>query len=490
MINIFSLNNVLFFRLFFFIITTFFCSSADAQLCNGSLGDPVVNITFGAGDNFGPPLAAATTNYQYVNDACPVNGFYTLLNRGVECNYGWHVLERDHTGNTQGYFMLVDASFEPSDFYLDTVKSLCANTTYEFAAWMLNMKYFIQGIRPNITFSIETPDGKVLQSYNSGDIPVEQTIIWKQYGFYFTTPVNVSTIVLRMKNNAPGGNGNDLALDDITFRPCGELITASVIGNANNSIDICDGNTVVYNYTAAVSAGYQSPVYQWQLSKDKGVSWSDITGANAVNYQRIPTAAGNYWYRFTVVEANAANAKTCRIASNAIIINVHPIPIVNAGPDRNLLTGSSAILNTTAEGEALSYSWMPNNYISDNTILTPTVSPVQDLNYKLSATSLYGCTNSDDVLVKVVSGIYVPSAFTPNGDGKNDVWKIPFLDPAYGAAVNVFNRFGQLVYHATGEVVAWDGKFNGTDQQTGTYVYIVTAKTGNLNLKGTVNLIR
>ena len=209
-------------RSYFLLITLIFCCGAQAQLCTGSLGDPVVNITFGTGYNPGPPLSAATTNYQYVTDACPVNGFYTLLNKGVECNYGWHVLQSDHTGNANGYFMLVDASFEPSVFYLDTVKDLCANTTYEFAAWMLNMKYVLQGTRPNITFSIETISGQILQTYNSGYIPVEQTIVWKQYGFYFTTPVNVSGIVLRMTNNAPGGDGNDFALHDITFLPCGQ----------------------------------------------------------------------------------------------------------------------------------------------------------------------------------------------------------------------------------------------------------------------------
>ena len=133
------------FRLFFFTRYIFLGSlllligaalpfNTQAQLCIGSLGDPVVNITFGAGNNPGPAVAAATTNYQYVTNACPVNGDYTLLNKGVECNYGWHVLQGDHTGNANGYFMLIDASFEPGDFYLDTVKNLCANTTYEFAA--------------------------------------------------------------------------------------------------------------------------------------------------------------------------------------------------------------------------------------------------------------------------------------------------------------------------------------------------------------------
>ncbi|MEP7229840.1 MAG: T9SS type B sorting domain-containing protein [Ginsengibacter sp.] len=477
----------------FFLLTSLllnlaFQSRAVAQLCNGSLGDPVVNITFGAGDNFGPRLAAATTSYQFVSNACPVNGFYTLLNRGVECNYGWHVLEHDHTGNSGGYFMLVDASFEPSDFYLDTVKNLCANTTYEFAAWMLNMKYVLQGTRPNITFSIETTTGQVLQTYNSGDIPVEQTVVWKQYGFYFTTPANVSNIVLRMTNNAPGGEGNDLALDDITFRPCGDLITASVQEDTSGVIDVCEGNSSSYTFKAIPSLGYQSSVYQWQLSTDKGATWNDITGASTITYKRLPTATGNFWYRFTEAEANASRA--CGIASNVIIINVQPKPIVDAGPDRNVISGAAIVLNAKAEGDGLAYLWSPGSYIDDITKLTPTVSPVQDTRYTLSASSLYGCTGEDNVLVKVVSGLYIPNAFTPNGDGINDLWKIPFLDPEYDANVRVFNRYGQLIYQATGEVVAWDGKFHGGIQPAGTYIYLVTFKANKLTLKGTVTIIR
>lgn len=480
----------LFLRSLFLLAALFFCCSAYSQLCNGSLGDPVVNITFGAGYNPGPPLAAAATSYQYVADACPVNGFYTLLNKGVECNYGWHVLQSDHTGNSGGYCMLVDASFEPGDFYLDTVKNLCANTTYEFAAWMLNMKYVSQGIRPNITFSIETAGGDVLQTYNSGDIPVEQTVVWKQYGFYFTTPENTAAIVLRMTNNAPGGDGNDLALDDITFRACGQLITAAVEGNTNSTIDVCEGNANIYTFTATVAAGYLSPVYQWQLSADKGATWNDIVNAATFTYQRQTTDAGNYWYRFTVAEATSAGLKTCRIASTPVIINVHSIPLVDAGPDRYIITGNTVILNAKAEGEDLAYTWWPDNNINGITTLTPAVSPLQDIQYTLSATSKFGCSNKDNVLVKVVNGIYIPTAFSPNGDGKNDEWKIPFLDAGYEATVNVFNRYGQLVYHTAGEIISWDGRLHGVMQSCGTYIYSVTFKESKLILKGTVTIIK
>jgi gliding motility-associated-like protein len=94
------------------------------------------------------------------------------------------------------------------------------------------------------------------------------------------------------------------------------------------------------------------------------------------------------------------------------------------------------------------------------------------------------------VQVKVVTGIYVPNAFTPNGDGKNDEWRIPFLDPAFEATVSVFNRYGQMVYHTLSEVVAWDGRLNGTMQGSGVYVYLITFKGSKLKLQGHLVLIR
>ena len=71
--------------------------------------------------------------------------------------------------------MVINASFNPGDFFVKTVDGLCPNTTYEFAAWIFNvLEPFAcrgQGIKPNITFNIEKTDGTVLQSYQTGDIP-------------------------------------------------------------------------------------------------------------------------------------------------------------------------------------------------------------------------------------------------------------------------------------------------------------------------------
>ncbi len=332
-----------------------------AQLCSGSLGDPVVNITFGAGQNPGPALRAATTSLIYASNACPVNGFYSVFNSGIQCNYGWHVLQSDHTGDPNGYFMLIDASFEPNDFYLDTVKGLCANTTYEFAAWMLNMKNISFGIRPNITFNIETLTGQILQSYNTGDIPVEQVIKWRQYGFFFTTPATTAGIVLRMTNKAPGGDGNDLAMDDITFRPCGPLVTSVIEGsNAITSMDLCETNQAVLQFSTEISAGYNVPAYQWQQSTTNGVLWEDIPGANNTSFIRQPTLPGTYLYRVSVAEKGNISSLNCRVSSNAITIQVNKNPVAIISNNGPVCAGKPIKLSASG---GTSYLWSgPGNF--------------------------------------------------------------------------------------------------------------------------------
>ena len=457
-----------------------------AQLCTGSLGDPVVNVTFGpGGTNTG---YTATNAYMYTGTSCPNDGFYTITNSTSNC-FGntWHTVSSDHTGN--GAFLLVNATYTPGDFLITTVNDLCPNTTYEFAAWIMNVINRFGSIKPNITFKIETTNGSVIQQFSTGDIPETSSPMWKQYGFFFTTPASSNGIVLRMTNNAPGGIGNDIALDDITFRPCGATITSAIQGNPD-TVNICEGNTNSYTLTSAVSSTYISPVYQWQVSDDLGNTWKDIPGANAITYFRNPTNGGIYWYRLVVNEQSSAGIPGCRIASNYVVINVHAKPVVNAGEDRVMFFGENVKILATVTGEDPVYYWDPPDHLSDINILDPIASPSLEKKYTLYATSSFGCKNEDEMTIKVVAGIFVPTGFTPNGDGKNDSWRIPFLDPKLRATVRVYNRYGQLVYEVESKTVDWDGSFNGRLQATGTFVYHISFKNGRKDMKGTFTLIR
>lgn len=460
-----------------------FVNNISAQLCNGSLGDPVVNITFSSGStNYVP-----TNAYAYANSTCPDDGYYTITNATSGCfNNHWHTVTKDHTGG--GSFMLVNASYEPGDFFVTTVTNLCPNTTYQFAAWVMNV-FNTSGIMPNLTFSIIGTGNDTLGKYSTGNIPTSSQPVWKEYGLFFTTPSDNAVITLHITNNAPGGIGNDLALDDITFRPCGPPVTATIEGN-RDTVDVCEGNTNNYTLKGIISSEFNMPIYKWQVSKDSGKSWQDIDNATTLSYLRLPTTPGSYSYRLNVVEAQLAYIPSCSIASNIIAVNVHKNPGVSAGPDRIFITGTPVKLYGSVSGELPSYYWSPPSYLDNDTLSTPFASPPADITYTLFATSAYGCKNSDDVMVKVVAGIFVPNAFTPNNDGKNDTWQIPFLDPLLDASVNVYNRFGQIVYHAEGKNVNWDGTFNGLPQPSGEFVYYIKFKSGYPDLKGTVLLIR
>lgn len=386
-------------RLLFFVCFIFMMAPVRAQLCNGSLGDPVVNITFGSGSNPGQPLKAATTSYSFLSADCPNDGYYTIENRTSSCyNNTWHNLSTDHTGDPNGYFMLVNASHQPGAFYLDTVKGLCSGITYEFAAWIINLMRFENSIKPNITFSIETPSGTVLQTYNTGEINVSAAPQWKQYGFYFTTPVNAPEIVLRMVNNAQGGYGNDLALDDITFRPCGPKLTVQMNGGLTSK-EVCQEDKTSFNFNSSITSGYSNPSYQWQVSKDKGTSWIDIAGATLTSYTRLPTDTGAYQYRLAVAEGSSISSTNCRIFSNKLTINVQGKPNPEASSNNPACTGDT--LRLSASNVGANYQWTgPGGFVSNER--NPVINKITLDNsgkYYVTLTTALGCSNKDSVEV-------------------------------------------------------------------------------------------
>ncbi len=377
---------------------------ASAQVCTGSLGDPVVNVDFGKGGNPGARLPGAVTNYNYVPTDCPQDGNYAILNATYNCHGStWHDIPEDHTpGDANGYMMVVNASYTPGDFYLDTVKGLCPNTTYEFASWIVNLSRPSScggsPIKPNLTFNIETTTGTVLSTYNTAAIDYTPFPQWRQFGVFFTTPASVGSVVLRLTNNAPGGCGNDLALDDITFRPCGPTIQAAFTSNTAKSIGICEGQQAPqYDLTSSVSSGYSNPVYQWQRSVDSSL-FTDIAGAVSLVYQADPVKPGRYRYRLAVAQAGNSSV-ACRIVSNELTVQIYPTPVVNASANNPVCEDSP--LKLAASGGS-QYAWSgPNGFSALAQLPTFSASLNSSGTYYLEVTSVDGCKNTDSVKVNV-----------------------------------------------------------------------------------------
>lgn len=171
-------------------------------------------------------------------------------------------------------------------------------------------------------------------------------------------------------------------------------------------------------------------------------------------------------------------------------IQVYPLPVVNAGPDSYLLEGDFLILPATASGDSLSYIWSPATALSNAAVLQPQAMPSDDITYHLTATSAQGCKASDDINIIVLKMLHVPNAFSPNGDGIHDRWEIKYLNTYPGATVEVYNRYGQLVYKSSGYPQPWDGTFNGNPLPVGTYYYIINPKNGRKQMSGYVDIIR
>ncbi len=315
-----------------------------SKTCNGSLGDPVISETFGAGaDNPGDGLPIGTTNLIY-SRSCANDGFYNMVNntnitQGGNCHpEAWQTLYHDHTGNVNGYMMLINASYTPSVFFNTTTPAvLCENTTYEFSAYIFNLirqDASNNGVKqPNILFTISTTGGQVLDTLLTGTIPPSQNSEdWVKKSFYFTTPPNTSQVVLTMSNRAEGGNGNDLIIDDITFRACGPLIqTGFTTVTANQPQNQCIGETKTYTLRSNIVGNtYLNPKRQWQRDIGDGNGWADLSGETNESYSFSVSgsALNTYRYRLAAAEGGNINSPNCRVFSEPLSVTVNPYPVV------------------------------------------------------------------------------------------------------------------------------------------------------------------
>ena len=287
--------------------------------CDGNLGENIFpDGDFGSGTaNVLSPDPKIAPGFSYVAFPPPIDGAYTVTNNtALWANiFGAWRLFGDNSDDPNGYMMLVNASYSPGLFYEQTVTGLCENTRYQFSADVTNvLKRGSNQLLPNVSFLLDDEE-----YITTGFLPEDE--LWKTYGFSFTTRPGQTSVKLALRNNAPGGIGNDLAIDNISFRACGPeaLILPAAVA------DICeDGDPIVL--TATINGDqFPTPALQWQTSPDGGETWEDLPGENGSSYVHDLRGSGLYLYRYLVANspANLANDK-CHIISNVKQINVIP----------------------------------------------------------------------------------------------------------------------------------------------------------------------
>ena len=301
---------------------------AQLGFCGGSSGDAIFMEDFGSGTTDGPALPPGTTTYNFTTGT-PNDGSYTISST---TNYfNWLSLQ-DHTpGDTNGKSFIVNASFTAGEFYQRQVTDLCENTSYEFSSWLINLQAAggCEGnsIPVNVRFQIwDETDTNLLAQGDTGSIIANSSAEWQQYALVFKTEPGQTSVILKMRNNSNGGCGNDLAIDDIIFKSCGDNVTVSTITN-ETSLVVCDnqgGVSRTLNATPDFSI-FSTHAYQWQQSTDKQV-WTDIVN-ETTNTLSTPALTATTYFRVKIAEDPInVNNGLCNVVSDVFDIIVLPIP--------------------------------------------------------------------------------------------------------------------------------------------------------------------
>jgi gliding motility-associated-like protein len=290
-------------------------------------------------------------------------------------------------------------------------------------------------------------------------------------------------------------NNNGLASPTVLVRGSGRLFVSATIGNcsatdsisvtaipypiaeAGNDTTICSGSRIQLN---GQSDGYS-------------VKWSPATGllGNGIINPAVqpPTTIT---YTLTALD----NRGCPKPAFDSVTITVLPRVRAFAGRDTSIVLGQPLQLAATG---GLRYQWIPATGLSDANIANPVANhtnPADRIQYKVMVYNEAGCADSAYVNVRIFNGaptVYVPTAFTPNADGKNDVLRPILAGIQELGQFAIFNRLGQMVFTTSQQGFGWDGRLNGVLQPNGAFVWMVKAldyKGNHIVKKGTAVLIR
>ncbi|MFZ1530062.1 MAG: T9SS type A sorting domain-containing protein, partial [Ferruginibacter sp.] len=272
---------------------------------------------------------------------------------------------RDHTGNANGRMLLVNADAANTRLYAGSFfGSLCAGQQYSlsfYAAFVGNGEYktlcdAFGGFQyPRIKMRIRDGVSGLIITETSTAIISDTT--WRQYGLKFITPVSFGNIIFELINDAPGGCGNDIAIDDIQFGGCDPLpsVTADVS-------DGCIGLTTVITSALSDPGVLPAVQYQWAVGNAVGGPFTAIPGATSANLTISPVTGsdvGKYYILYVAAPGNMGNS-LCRYASTPVLLvsKDSSRPASSAARDKNnICPGKQVALSLTGGQLGTNASW-------------------------------------------------------------------------------------------------------------------------------------
>jgi gliding motility-associated-like protein len=283
--------------------------------------------------------------------------------------------------------------------------------------------------------------------------------------------------------NALPANGTNVYRVDAFVGRC--VTTANVVvnavpyPNANAGAD----EEICFRTSAQLNGNMVGTRFTWSPT-------SSLNNPNILNPVASPFSTTSYV--LTVFDDRGCP----KPGRDTVVVKVFPKVNAFAGRDTAVIAGQPLQFNASG---GTGYLWTPNTGLTRSDIANPIgryLGDFDSIRYKVVVTDANNCVDSAYVSVRIFTTepqVFVPSAFTPNGDGKNDVFRPIPVGITQIEYFRVFNRWGELVWSSTSDELGWDGRIKGKQQNTAVYVWIVKAVdyTGKgVFYKGTVTLIR
>lgn len=205
---------------------------------------------------------------------------------------------------------------------------------------------------------------------------------------------------------------------------------------------------------------------------DQGGAWYTLEGGLVAEGDTliVDFEPGNYTLVYT------ANDNAC-VRTDTLELTVFDLPAVDAGNDQEIYPEEEAVLggSPTAASEDFLIVWEPSEFLEGDDVANPRTLPMlQSTQFFVEVTDLNGCTARDSAWVYIIPELDVPSGFTPNDDGMNDLWVLGNTDLYPSIVVEIYNRWGELLFRDDrGYGRPWDGNYNGNPVPVGTYYYVI-----------------
>jgi len=254
------------------------------------------------------------------------------------------------------------------------------------------------------------------------------------------------------------------------------------IVNAGNDVGICDRDSIA-TLSVTVTNTSAALTYSWEPVVIGGIV------SPAASSTIVRPAVSPQQYTVTVTDGFGCNYTV----SDTVIVSKQPPVPAFAGNDTIAVVGLPHQLLATG---GVNYTWSPGSVLNNPYVANPLATMYADSTlFSVIVLDITGCKGYDSVWVKAYDGItyYVPNAFSPNGDGINDVFRPVPVGILSTDIFRVFNRYGELVFETSQWMKGWDGTFKGRPQPAANYVWILRGKGRNgkaIEMKGNVVLVR